>query len=304
MKKKTPTRRRSSPSSPLSLDVIGNHQLIARFDAQGAFVSGSPAFFAATGYSAAAPAAAQVMGPEGWKRVCEGQAPAFFIGQSGQHVWLSGSANKLEAKGKVQGYVIVATDVGREHERTVEAQGKVAAIDRVQASIEFSLDGRVLFANDNFCKTLGYASAEIVGQHHRMFCDPAYASTPEYAQFWQKLNRGEFEAGLFRRIGKGGKEVWIQASYNPVFDDAGKPVKVVKFATDVTERRNAEAETSAKLAALDRVQAVIEFSPEGRVLHANENFLKTLGYTLDEVKGQHHRLFCDPAYTASAEYTL
>ncbi|MBM4778331.1 MAG: PAS domain S-box protein [Archangiaceae bacterium] len=304
MKKKTPTRRRSSPS-PLSLDVIGGQQLIARFDAQGAFVSGSPAFFAATGFSADAPAAPQLMGAEGWKRVSEGQgAPAFFVGQGGKHVWLAGSASKLEAKGKVQGYVVVATDVGRDHEQAVESQGKLAALDRVQATIEFSLDGRVLFANDNFCKTLGYTSGEIVGQHHRMFCDPAYASTPEYGQFWQKLNRGEFEAGVFRRIGKGGKEVWIQASYNPVFDDAGKPVKVVKFATDVTERRNAEAETTAKMAALDRVQAVIEFTPEGRVLHANENFLKTLGYTLDEVKGQHHRLFCDPAYTASAEYTL
>ena len=304
MKKKTPTRRRSS-QSPLSLDVIGAHHLVARFDAAGAFVSGSPAFFAATGFSDDAPAAVQLMGADGWKRVTEGQgAPAFFVGQQGQHVWLAGSASRLERKGKVQGYVVVATDIGQAHERAVEAKGKLAAIDRVQATIEFSLDGKVLFANDNFCKTLGYAANEIVGQHHRLFCDPAYASSNEYAQFWQKLNRGEFEAGVFRRIGKGGKEVWIQASYNPVFDDAGKPVKVVKFATDVTERRNADAETSAKMAALDRVQAVIEFTPDGKVVHANENFLKTLGYALDEVKGQHHRIFCDPAYTASAEYGL
>ncbi|MER2566430.1 MAG: methyl-accepting chemotaxis protein [Myxococcaceae bacterium] len=304
MKKKTPTRRRSS-QSPLSLDVIGAHHLVARFDAAGAFVSGSPAFFAATGFSDSAPAASQLMGADGWKRVTEGQgAPAFFVGQQGQHVWLAGSASRLENKGKVQGYVVVASDIGQAHEQAVDAQGKLAAIDRVQATIEFSLDGKVLFANDNFCKTLGYAANEIVGQHHRLFCDPAYASSPEYAQFWQKLNRGEFEAGVFRRIGKGGKEVWIQASYNPVFDDSGKPVKVVKFATDVTERRNADAETAAKMAALDRVQAVIEFTPDGKVVHANENFLKTLGYALDEVKGQHHRIFCDPAYTASAEYGL
>ncbi len=302
MKKKTPTRRRSSPS-PLSLDVIGGHHLIARFDAQGAFVSGSPAFFAATGFSDDAPAAPQLMGAEGWKRVSEGQgAPAFFVGHDGQHVWLSGSASRLEAKGKVQGYVVVASDVGREHEQAVEAQGKLAALDRVQAVIEFTPDGKVLHANENFLKTLGYALDEVKGQHHRIFCDPAYTATAEYTLFWQKLNRGEFEAGTFRRIGKGNKEVWIQASYNPVIDGNGKVTKVVKYAIDITDAQNRSSENAGKMAAIDRTQASIEFALDGKVLWANENFLKTLGYSLEEVKGQHHRIFCEPSYANSHDY--
>ena len=181
-------------------------------------------------------------------------------------------------------------------------EGMINAINRVQAVIEFDTEGKVLHANDNFLKTLGYTLDEIRGQHHSMFVDPAYRTSHEYKEFWAKLGRGEYDANQYKRIGKGGKEVWIQASYNPILDARGKPVKVVKFATDITEQKLKTADFEGQLAAISKVQAVIEFSLDGKILSANENFLNTLGYSLNEVRGQHHSMFVEPAYRASAEY--
>ena len=185
----------------------------------------------------------------------------------------------------------------------MDLEGKVAAMDRSQAVIEFNLDGTIITANDNFLQALGYTLPEIQGQHHRMFAEPAYAATPEYAAFWEKLNSGEFDSGVYRRLGKGGKEIWIQASYNPVFDASGKPYKVVKFASDITEFKKLNEEYEARNAAVGNGNAVIDFSLDGIILDANENFLATVGYTLDEIKGKHHRMFADPVYAASPEYT-
>ncbi|MEI8026895.1 MAG: methyl-accepting chemotaxis protein [Pseudomonadota bacterium] len=174
----------------------------------------------------------------------------------------------------------------------------VAAINRVQAVISFKLDGTILDANENFLSTLGYTLSEIKGKHHRMFCDQTYVNSDAYRLFWEKLGRGEFDNGEYRRIGKGGKEVWINASYNPIFDASGKVSKVVKFAVDISAQKLKDCE----LAALRKSQAVIEFNLDGTVIAANDNFQKTLNYSLDEIKGKHHSMFCDPAYTASAEY--
>ena len=181
-------------------------------------------------------------------------------------------------------------------------RAKVDAIMRSQAVIEFNLDGIILTANDNFLAALGYDLAEIVGKHHRMFVEPAEANTPEYKQFWANLAAGSFQSAAYRRITKSGREIWIQASYNPVFDKAGKPLKVIKFATDITEQKNKAADHAAQIAAINRVQAVIEFNLDGTVRSANENFLATVGYRLDEIVGRHHRMFCDPAYAGSSEY--
>jgi methyl-accepting chemotaxis protein len=177
----------------------------------------------------------------------------------------------------------------------------VEALDRSLAIIEFDPRGNVLSANRNFCKLLGYEPAELVGRHHRMFVDPEYAHSSEYAEFWAKLGRGEFDAREYKRIGKGGKEVWIQASYNPVLS-RGKVVKVVKVAADVTAEKLKSAEDSGKLDAISRVQGIIEFRPDGAILAANENFLQVIGYRLDEIVGRHHRMFVDSAYADSAEY--
>jgi len=176
------------------------------------------------------------------------------------------------------------------------------ALDRVQAMIEFNLDGTVVSANENFLHIFGYELDEVIGKHHRIFCDPSYANSGEYAEFWKKLGRGEFHEAEFKRIAKGGRELWLRASYNPVFDKSGEPVRVVKFATDVSAEKLRTAEYEGKIRAIDRAQAVIEFELDGTVITANENFLRILGYSLDEIVGKHHRIFCDPGYAETPEY--
>ena len=186
----------------------------------------------------------------------------------------------------------------------IEAQAKLDAIDKSQGIIEFHMDGTIVTANDNFLSCLGYRLDEVQGQHHRIFCDTAYANSNDYRAFWEKLNRGEFDSNEYKRLGKGGKEAWIQASYNPIMDLNGKPFKVVKFATDVTDQKLRNSEFEAKIDAIDKSQGTIEFNMDGTIVIANENFLNVVGYRLDEVRGQHHRTVCDPAYVQSNEYRM
>ena len=158
-----------------------------------------------------------------------------------------------------------------------DMKGQIEAIGKAQAVIEFKLDGTILHANENFCQTLGYTLDEIKGKHHSMFAEPAYAASGEYRQFWEKLNRGEYDAGQYKRIGKGGKEVWIQASYNPIMDTKGKPYKVVKFATDVTEQKmratfTLRAMGALKVAATNVMVADADFN----VVYANESLDRML----------------------------
>ncbi len=183
-----------------------------------------------------------------------------------------------------------------------DMKGQIEAISKSQAVIEFKMDSTILHANDNFSKTVGYELDEIKGKHHSMFAEPSYSSSAEYRQFWEKLNRGEYDTGQYKRIGKGGKEVWIQASYNPIMDMNGKPFKVVKYATDITEAKLRAADFEGQLGAVSKAQAVIEFNMDGTIVTANDNFLKTLGYTLDEIKGKHHSMFAEPGFSGSAEY--
>jgi methyl-accepting chemotaxis protein len=176
------------------------------------------------------------------------------------------------------------------------------AINRSQAIIEFDLQGRVVSANANFLDLMGYTLDEIVGQHHRIFCDPAEISTPEYRTFWQQLAQGELMAGEYRRLTQSGKEVWLQATYNPVHDADGKPYRVIKMATDISAEKHLAAEYEGKVNAMDRALAVIEFDLKGNILSANRNFLDTMGYQADDIIGHHHRMFCEPDYVTSREY--
>ncbi len=178
----------------------------------------------------------------------------------------------------------------------------VAAIDKAQAVIEFTMDGIVLTANGNFLNTLGYSLSEIQGKHHSMFVEPAMRGSEAYREFWGTLNRGQYQSAEYKRIGKAGKEVWILASYNPILDEKGKPFKVVKYATDITGQKLKTADLAGQIAAIAKSQAVIEFDMDGTVLTANDNFLHTLGYSLGEIKGHHHRMFVDPTERDSAAY--
>lgn len=179
-----------------------------------------------------------------------------------------------------------------------------AALDKSQAIIEFDLDGKVLNANGNFLMTLGYDLAEVKGRHHSMFVAESDRNTSEYRQFWERLGRGEFEVGKFRRVSKAGKDIWIRASYNPVLDRSGRPYKVIKFATDITEQELRNARYEGQVAAISRSQAVIAFNMDGTVVEANENFLSALGYSLEEIEGQHHSMFVAPEERNSSEYKL
>lgn len=206
--------------------------------------------------------------------------------------------------GKPLKYLGVRYDVTEQELERQNARGILDAINASYAYIEFDLGGHVLNANTNFLGVLGYQLEEIKGKHHRTFVEPSHAASMAYRQFWQDLNDGKAQSDVFKRITKSGQEVWIQAVYAPVKDEMDRVVKVIKIATDVTQSRLQAADFSGQLAAIDKAQAVIEFSLDGKILNANENFLKTLGYNLQDIKGQHHSMFVNPDYRNSVEYRL
>jgi methyl-accepting chemotaxis protein len=227
------------------------------------------------------------------------------IGRGGKEVWIQASYNPiLDPSGKPYKVVKFATDISAEKLRTADFAGQLNAVSKAQAVIEFNLDGTILTANDNFLKTLGYTIEEIQGKHHSLFVESSYRDSGEYRLFWEKLGRGEYDAGQYKRVGKGGKEIWIQASYNPIMDMSGKPFKVVKYATDISAAKLKSADFEGQLAAIGKAQAVIEFKLDGTILTANDNFLKTLGYTIEEIRGKHHSLFVEPSHRDSNEYRL
>jgi len=177
-----------------------------------------------------------------------------------------------------------------------------SALDGAQAIIEFDLNGNVLRANDNFLSVTGYSDAELTGRHHSMFCERELVDSPAYARFWADLGAGKSDRAEYKRIAKGGREFWINASYNPVRDNSGRVCKIIKFATDVTAEKVRAAETTGLVSAIGRAQAVVEFDMNGILLDANANFLDLLDYALEDVRGEHHRVFCDDEYASSAAY--
>lgn len=298
--------------------AISKSQAVIEFDTDGTVITANQNFLNALGYSLAEikgkhhsmfvePAARETAAyREFWAKLNRGEYQAAEykrIGKGGREVWIQASYNPiLDRSGKVVKVVKFATDITAAKIRSMEEAGKVAAIGRAQAVIEFNLDGTIITANENFLNALGYSLSEIQGKHHSMFVEPAMRDSAAYREFWAKLNRGEFEAAEFKRIGKGGREVWILASYNPILDEKGKPFKVVKFATDVTEAKLRTADLSGQIAAISKSQAVIEFNMDGTVRTANDNFLHALGYSLPEIQGKHHSMFVQSSERDSAAY--
>ncbi|ABD90038.1 methyl-accepting chemotaxis protein [Rhodopseudomonas palustris] len=225
------------------------------------------------------------------------------FGKDGKEVWVHASYAPLrDETGKVVSFIKFATDITAYKLRTMEDAGKIAAINRAQAVIEFEMDGTVITANENFLGVMGYSLAEIQGKHHSMFVTVEDRASAGYAEFWARLNRGEFMAAEYKRIAKGGGEIWILATYNPILDETGKPLKVVKFATDVTAQKMKAADSDGQLAAIQKSQAVIEFNMDGTIRTANQNFLNAMGYSLAEIKGQHHSMFVELRDKNSAAY--
>ena len=183
-----------------------------------------------------------------------------------------------------------------------QAQAKLAAVSRSMAMIEFDRDGVVLDANENFCKVMGYSAEEVRGKHHRIFCEESYYRSDAYAKLWRDLGQGEPISGTFMRLTKTGQEVWLEASYMPVYGPDKQVQSVIKVAADISERVHREHENQSLIDAIGRSMAVIEFTPQGQILNANQNFLKTVQYSLGEIVGQHHSMFCHRAEVESPAY--
>ncbi len=202
-------------------------------------------------------------------------------------------------------YVITWDDISEQvqfSKQHADYAGQVEAIGKSQAVIEFAMDGTIVAANERFLHAMGYRLEEIVGRNHSIFVDDATIQSEEYRAFWERLGRGEYEAGEFKRLGKGGNEVWLQSSYNPILDQAGKPFKVVEYAVDITEQKFRSVDDAGQIDAISKSLAVIEFEMDGTIICANERFLRVMGYRLEEIVGQHHSIFVDDATKQDAEY--
>ncbi|MGH1488076.1 MAG: PAS domain S-box protein [Acidimicrobiales bacterium] len=301
------------------LESINVGQAMIEFDLEGNILSCNDNFLAATGYAldeivgrhhrifvdpidAASPAYAAF-----WDQLRNGDSvngEVKRVNKAGETLWLQASYNPvLDREGKVVKYFKIASDITEAKLRSWDLEAKMASIDTGQAMIEFDLDGNITGCNDNFLAATGYALDEIVGRHHRIFVDPLEAADPAYNAFWARLRNGESVDGEVKRVNKAGETVWLRASYNPVLGDDGQPVKFFKIASDITEAKLRSWDLEAKMAAVERAQATIEFDLDGNVVAFNDNFQATMGYTLDEIKGRHHRTFVESDIAADRAYT-
>jgi methyl-accepting chemotaxis protein len=309
---------KNSSSDKALADALGRSQAVIEFTPDGTIRTANDNFLKALGYTLG-----EIQGKhhsmfvdpserdsaayrDFWAALKRGEYRAAEykrIGKGGKEVWIQATYNPvLDGSGKPVKVVKFATDITARKIKTMEDAGQIAAIGRAQAVIAFEMDGTVVSANENFLKAMGYTLGEIQGKHHSMFVDSQERDSAAYREFWAKLNRGENQSAEYKRIGKGGKEVWILASYNPVLDEKGKPFRVVKFATDVTKEKLSTADLAGQIAAIGKSQAVIEFNMDGTIIGANQNFLRTVGYALDEIRGRHHSMFVDPSERDGAGY--
>lgn len=223
--------------------------------------------------------------------------------QAGRIVWLQSSFEAIrDVGGRMTSIVQHLCDVTEHKAGQHDLEGQIGAINRSLCVITFNVDGTVVSANRPYLEAMGYTLDEIEGRHHRMFVDPSFAHGAEYARFWRELDKGQFQHGEYLRYAKGGRPVWFQATYNPIFSLDGHPTKIIKYATVVTEERLRQAEHQGQIAAIHKAQAVISFELDGTIIDANDNFLEFMGYRLSEVRGRHHRMFVDPEVAESEQY--
>ena len=300
------------------VDAIMRSQAVISFTTDGEILSANDNFLSAMGYSEA-----EVVGKHHrifvdsdyaqsdeykafWTKLKSGDVHSgefCRINKQDDEVWIQATYNPVfDDNGEVDYIIKFASDITAQKQKNADFEGQITAINKSQAVIEFDLEGNILNANENFLAAMGYSLSEIKGQHHSMFVDPRYKLSAEYAAFWQSLKAGEHSEGEYKRLAKGGKEIWIRASYNPIFDSTGKPFKVVKFATDVTQDKLRNAYFEGQINAISKSQAVIEFDVDGNIITANDNFLNTMGYRLDEIKDKHHQLFVDEETRQSESY--
>lgn len=298
--------------------AINRSQAVIHFGLDGTILDANQVFLDTMGYAIEEVAGhhhrmfvdhAQAASPEYmdfWKNLAQGHHDSGEfrrLGKDGRPVWLRATYSPvLDAHGHPFKVVKYAIDVTAEKLQQADYEGQIAAIHKSQCVVTFDLDGTIIDANENFLTAVGYRLEEIEGRHHRMFVDPSYAHGLEYDIFWSDLKQGRHRSGEFRRVGKGGNELWLQATYNPVFDQEGKPFKVVKYATAITREKLRQADHQGQIAAMHKSQSVISFGLDGTILDANDNFLALTGYRLSEVRGQHHSMFVSSAERDSEDY--
>ena len=298
--------------------AIGKVMGVIEFDLKGNILSVNDNFAAVTGYSALEIVGnhhSMFVAPEYkdsseyrqfWESLGSGVASNGQykrFGKGNREIWLQASYNPIfDIDGRPFKVVKYATDITRDKLKHADFSGQIAAIGKVMGVIEFDLKGNILAVNDNFAAVTGYSALEIVGNHHSMFVTPEFRNSAEYKQLWHELAQGIANDGQYKRVGKGGRELWLQASYNPIFDMDGKPFKVVKYATDITQEKLQYADFSGQIAAISKVMGVIEFDLKGNILAVNDNFVAVTGYRAQEIIGQHHSMFVGAAYKNSQEY--
>lgn len=314
----TPSTDAQSSRSDALMAAVSKVQAIIWFKPDGTIQDANENFLKTTGYSLA-----EIVGkhhrifmlsgeadtPEYrsfWQSLGKGEEIADTFARKtkdGRTIWLEASYNPLRGPdGTVTGIVKFATDVTTRITAAIEAEGIRAGIERSQAVIEFDCHGNILNANENFLNCVGYSLDEIRGRHHSMFMPVGQAASAEYRAFWDELRAGGFHSGEFCRVTKEGKPIWLQATYNAIPGHDGKVSKIVKFAIDKTAAKQAELDIAGRMAALDRSQAIIEFTTDARILGANKNFLDTVGYRLDEIVGQRHAMFMPPGEAEQDSY--
>jgi len=308
-------RKRSTSES--AWRVVSRSNLVVEFALDGTVLWANEAFLETTGYTLeeirgsnhrrfCTDAEAQSEDYAGlWAKLAAGDHDSGVykrLHRTGGPIWLQASYNPvLGRNGRVDRILHVASDITATKLDAAVSAAMLASLDRSLAVIEFDLRGIVVGANQSFLSLMGYRGDEIVGRHHPMFCTADHATSPEYAALWQKLGSGEYDSGVYQQRARDGRDVWLQATYNPILDPEGRPIKVVKFATDITATKHSHADFEARSSAMDRSQAVLEMALDGTIVHANENLLAAMGYTLPEVVGRHHSMFCTPEYSRSAE---
>ncbi len=311
-------RRLNAADDAGQIAAINTSQAVIHFSTDGTILDANPRFLEATGY-----ALSEIVGQNHRIFVDHAEAAstdykAFWDGlrdgthSSGEYrrlrkdnrsVWLRATYNPiLDLEGRPFKIVKYAVDVTREKLETADFHGQIAAIDKSQCVVTFAPDGTIIDANHNFLDAVGYTMEEIEGRHHRLFVDPAHAHSLEYEIFWSDLAAGRHRSGEFRRVGKDGRELWLQAIYSPVLDQDGRPFKVVKYATAVTREKLRQADHQGQIAAIHKSQAVVSFNTDGTILDANDNFLTLTGYRLSQVRGRHHSMFVSPAERGSDAY--
>lgn len=317
-KSSTPAQGQPQSDQQGQIDAISKVMGVIEFDLKGNIIAVNDNFAAATGYSkqeivgqhhsmfvdAAHKNSAEYK--QFWEKLGRGEPDEGQYkrtGKGGKEIWLQASYNPIfDANGKPFKIIKYATDITADKRRNADSAGQIDAISKVMGVIEFDLNGNITAVNDNFAAVTGYSPQEIVGQQHAMFVETAYKNSPAYTQFWAKLGQGIADEGQYKRVGKGGREIWLQASYNPIFDDEGKPFKIVKYATDITAEKRRNADFAGQISAISKVMGVIEFDLTGKITDVNDNFAAVTGYSKQEIIGQHHSMFVETAYKNSAAY--